>query len=88
MHTELRIDGANCPDCLNATLDALRSVPGVDHVATQSSAGCVAIEHQDVGVEVLLDETRAHLRGIDQAGAELVMVSVEPVVVNLACPHH
>jgi hypothetical protein len=88
MHTELRIDGANCPVCLNATLEALRGTRGVRSVVTSSAAGCLAIDHDDLDESVLVDTIREHLHGVDMSSAELVMVSVDPLVVDLSCRHH
>jgi copper chaperone CopZ len=87
MRTELRIDGANCPLCLNATLDALRAIPGVRDIATSSVARCLAIEHDDVDPHSLFDTIREHLHGVAMSGAEIVMVSVDPLVGDLHCNH-
>jgi hypothetical protein len=93
MQTELTIDGANCADCLNATLDALRASPGVHGVVTSSAAGCLVVDHDDaVDVAGLIDTMRRHLHGVAMSSAEIVMVSVEPLVADLHCghrpPHH
>lgn len=86
-HTELRVRGADCPSCLNATLDALRAVPGVRAVDTSSVAGCLAIDHDDLDPEHLARVIRDHLRGVEMFGAEIMMVSVEPLVADLRCRH-
>lgn len=87
MRTELRIEGANCPTCLNDTLDVLRSTPGVRDVATSSTSGCLAIDHDDLDPTRLAETIRGHLHGVSIAGAEIVMVSVEPMVADLHCTH-
>ncbi len=87
MRTELRIDGANCPICLNETLAALRSSPGVEDVEASSTSGCLLIDHDDVDVATLIATARSHLHGVAMASAEIVMVSVEPLVVELHCDH-
>jgi len=88
MHTELRIEGANCPTCLNATLDALRATSGVRHATTSSVAGCLAIDHDGLEVSALIDQVREQLHGVAMSAAEIVMVSVEPLVAELHCSHH
>lgn len=88
MLTELRIDGANCPACLNTTLDALRAVPGVHDVTTSSAGGCLAVEHDDLDPAQLAELIRTTLHGVTMAGAEVVMVSVDPLVADLHCTHH
>ena len=87
MRTELRIDGANCPTCLNATLDVLRDTPGVSGVTTSSTSGCLAIEHDGLDAPRLAEIVREHLHGVELAGAEIVMVSVDPLVADLHCHH-
>jgi len=88
MRTELRIDGANCTSCLNTTIDALRAVPGVNSVNMSSVSGCLAIDHDDVDDRQLVETIRANLHGTEMFGAELKMVSVDPLVADLHCSHH
>lgn len=88
MHTELQIEGANCPVCLNATLEALRVTPGVRSVATSASGGCLAIDYDDLDMSTLIDTVRDHLHGVAMSSAEFVMVSVDPLVADLHCQHH
>lgn len=87
MHTEMRIDGANCPACLNATLDVLRSLPGVRAVDTVSSDGCLAVDHDGTDAGQLTAAIRDELHGVEVYGAELMMVSVDPLVVDCQCHH-
>ncbi|HWL41374.1 MAG TPA: hypothetical protein VNQ73_00420 [Ilumatobacter sp.] len=87
MRTELRVGGANCATCLNETLDALRAMPGIRAVTASSTAGCLAIEHDDVPVEQLASTIQNHLHGVAMYGAEIVMVSVEALVADLYCGH-
>ena len=87
MHTELRIEGADCPFCINSTVDALGSLDGVRQVSVSSVAGCLAIDHDDLDVAALIGVVRDRLHGVAMAGAEIVMVSVEPLVVDLHCAH-
>ena len=87
MRTELRIEGADCPLCLNRALDVLRATPGVRDVVASSVDGCVAIEHDDVDLAKLVDILGTHLHGVEMAGAEIVMVSVEPLIASLQCGH-
>lgn len=88
MLTELRVAGANCPQCFNATLDALRDCAGVQSVRGSTMSACLAIDHDD-GVDLpdLLESVRGLLHGVGQSSAEVVMVSVEPLVVDLHCTH-
>ena len=88
MLTELRIDGANCSYCLNDTLAALRAAPGVRDVHTSSTSGCLGIEHDDLEPAALVDIVREHLHGVVMSGAEIVMVSVDPLVADIGCCHH
>ena len=44
MQTNLRVDGPNCPFCLNDVIDHLRSVDGITSVDSSISDGCIAID--------------------------------------------
>lgn len=88
MHTELRIDGANCPTCLDATIEALRATPGVRAVTASSTAGCLAVDHDDLDPTVLVATAHSHLHGVARASTEIVMVSVDPLIAELHCQHH
>lgn len=89
METDLRIEGANCPSCLDATVDALRVVPGVDDVRASVNPGWLVIEHDDdVDVLALVANVHDHLHRVTMAAAEIVMTSIDPVVVDLRCAHH
>lgn len=88
MLTELRIDGANCSYCLNDTLAALRAAPGVRDVHTSAVSGCLGIEHDDLDPAGLVAIVREHLHGMTMSGAEIVMVSVDPLIADLGCCHH
>ncbi|MEQ1703465.1 MAG: hypothetical protein ABMA25_25440 [Ilumatobacteraceae bacterium] len=87
MRTELRVDGANCPLCLNDLIDRLRSVDGVNSVATSISEGCIAIDHESLAPAHLVDLIGTSLHGIALASNEIVMSTVSPVVSVLHCPH-
>jgi len=86
-HTELRIEGANCPDCLNATLDAVRALPGVAAVTASSTAGCLVIDQTGVDESLLAAVLHDKLHGTATFGAELVMVAVDPITAELNCTH-
>jgi len=87
MKTELRIDGANCPVCLDEMLDQLRDVDGVNSVTASITAGCIAIDHTGLDPERLTSPLRTLLHGTALSGNETVMTGVEPVQLELGCPH-
>ena len=87
MKTELRIEGADCPMCFNRALDVLRATPGIGDVVASRVGGCVAIEHTGIDPAELVTILRTHLHGVEMAGGEIVMVSVDPLVANLHCDH-
>lgn len=87
MRTEVVIQGANCPFCLNETLELLRATPGVQSVEASSSAGCLVVVHDSTDEETLVDLMHAHLHGIAKAGNEIVMTEVGPTVRILGCSH-
>lgn len=85
--TQVVLGGANCPWCLNETLERLRHEPGVCSVEASAAGQCVRIEHAGLSDERLLDVIRGHLRGSVTWSTEQVMVEVEPRVASLHCTH-
>jgi copper chaperone CopZ len=88
MNTNLRVDGANCPLCLNELVDRLRSVDGITSVNSSITEGCVAIDHDDVLTRSdLVELIGASLHGTAMASNEIVMTTIDPVVTVLHCAH-
>ena len=83
----MRVDGANCPLCLNDLIDRLRSVDGVNSVTSSINEGCIAIDHDSLAPAELIDLIGASLHGIAFASNEIVMSTVGPVVSVLHCAH-
>jgi hypothetical protein len=86
--TEITIVGANCPWCLDETLDLLRREPGVVSVDANIADECLRVRHRDVAVDRLLAVIRGHLLADDTSSAEHVMVEIDPAVADLHCTHH
>lgn len=86
--TEISIPGANCPWCLNETVEVLRAEPGVTSVATSITGQCLRVEHTAVGTDHLLEVVRRHLHADDTSSAEHVMVEVEPALADHHCRRH
>jgi copper chaperone CopZ len=87
MRTEFTVKGADCPVCLNETLDHLRRLPGVRSVEASSAAGCLVVQHDDVSLEELIDQLRHHLHGSSLASNEIVMTNLVPEITVLHCSH-
>lgn len=87
MRTELRVEGANCPVCLDSALDALREVDGINSVSASIRGGCVAVEHDGVDADDMTSILHRALRGVSLSGTEIVMSRVDPAVVALHCHH-
>jgi hypothetical protein len=86
--TEITVAGANCPWCLNETLDLLRREPGVVAVDANIGGQCLRVRHHDVAVARLLAVIRDHLHADDMSSAEHVMAEIDPQVAGLHCTHH
>lgn len=76
--TEFDIPGANCPWCLNETLDALRAEAGVVSAEASISDQCLRVEHRGVDTARLVAVIGDHLRADEMASAEHVMLPVAP----------
>jgi regulator of cell morphogenesis and NO signaling len=87
MQTSLRIDGANCPNCFNQTLDDLAQLDGVQAVHGSFAGPCIEVEH-DVDLERITDAIRNRLHGIEMFANEVRMVPLEPVTISTTCSHH
>lgn len=87
MRTDLRVDGANCPLCLNELIDRLRSVDGVNSVNSSISEGCITIDHDGPGRADPVELIGTSLHGIALAANEIVMSTIHPVVSVLHCAH-
>ena len=84
---EISIVGANCPLCLNETLDALRRVPGIETASASITDQCLRVSHRAVPLDELLGVVRRHLYADVVESSEHVMVEVDPRVAELNCHH-
>ena len=78
MRTNLRVDGANWPLCLNELIDRLRSADGIHSVNSSISEGCIAIDHDGPGTAELVELIGTSLHGIGLASNEIVMSTINP----------
>lgn len=86
MRTEVRVDGANCSLCLNALIEHLCSVEGINAVDYSITEGCVAIDHDLLQTD-MLDLIGTSLHGLAMASNEVVMTTVTPTISTLGCTH-
>lgn len=84
---EIDIAGADCPWCLNDSLEALRQLDGVLAVRASAYGHCIEVEHDGVAPDVVFDLLRATLHGIDPSYPETVMVDVDPTPAVHGCRH-
>lgn len=87
MQTSLRIDGANCPNCFDQTLDDLAALDGVRTVHGSFGGPCIEVDH-DVELETITAAIRNRLHGIEMFANEVRMVPLEPVIMSTTCSHH
>jgi hypothetical protein len=85
--TEIAVVGANCPWCLNETIDLLRDEPGVVAVDSDMTDQCLRVRHRGVALDRLLEVVRGHLHAQALASTERVMVEVDPEIAALHCTH-
>lgn len=87
MRTTLQVDGANCSLCLNQIVDQLRLLDGINSINTSITAGCIAVDHDDLVESDLVLLIGASLHGIGMASNEIVMTDISPVISVLHCNH-
>jgi hypothetical protein len=81
--TVVRLGDTNCPWCLNAMVDRLRSRPRVREVKINASAGCLELLHDHDDAAALLADIGDVLRGSVEAGnGEIVMVGLDAQIVS------
>ena len=85
--TEIAVTGANCPWCLDETLELLRREPGVVDAQADLTGQCLRVRHRSVDVDRLLTVIRGHLHADDMSSAEHLMVEIDPQVAQLHCSH-
>lgn len=86
--TEMDIKGADCPFCLNATLDALRSRDGVENAFISAVNGCLVVKSHDIDQRVLVDIAATNLHGTATWADETEMVGVKPIITRTHCTNH
>jgi len=88
MQTSLHVDGANCPNCFNETLDALATVDGVLSVHGSLDGPCIEIEHEGADMDVVAATIRNRLHGIAMYSNEVRMVPLEFAELQVCVHHH
>jgi hypothetical protein len=78
MRTFVELGNSNCTLCRDAVIDHLRTRPLVRQVHTNSTAGCLVVEHDHDSPAALLAVVEDDLRGWELAdNGERVMVKLE-----------
>lgn len=85
--TEISVVGADCPWCLNHTLDQLREVTGVTGAHASMTGMCIQVTHLGADVPSLLAVVRACLHGTASSSNEMGMVAIDPQAGELHCAH-
>jgi hypothetical protein len=85
--TEIEVVGADCPWCLNDTLDRLRTIDGVTGVHASMTGRCIQVLHHQAHVPSLLAVVRTTLHGTSTFSNELEMVAIDPHVAPTSCAH-
>ena len=85
MRTLIRVENANCTDCLNAIQDAQMERTLVRSVQLHSADGCIEVEHDHDEPDALVELLRTSLRGWQIAdNGEIIQVPSVPAAAH-AC---
>jgi len=82
MHTLVTLGNSNCPWCLNAMMERLRARPLVRDVRSNTTDGCLEIDHDYAEEADLVAGIHDDLRGwvtADNGEAVMVELDVHPV---------
>jgi hypothetical protein len=83
VRTVVELGNTNCPWCLNAMVDRLRSRSGVLDVKVNASSGCLEVIHDHDDVAALLVDIGDVLRGsIEVGNGDVVMVGLDAQVAS------
>ena len=79
MRTLIRVENANCTDCLNAIQDVLMARSLVRSVQLHAADGCIEVEHDHDEPDALVELLRTSLRGWQIAdNGEIIQVPSVP----------
>jgi hypothetical protein len=79
MQTLVRVEGANCPLCMNDARDRLLADPLVHEVRMHATAHCWEVDHDYDDTSVITDALRRWLHAWEVAdNGEVVMVTTTP----------
>lgn len=88
MKTLIRVQNANCPDCLNAIQDTLMARPLVQSVHVHAADGCIEVHHDHDAPDKLVELLGSSLRGWQMAdNGEIIQVPTNPVVAHVCHLH-
>lgn len=88
MKTLIRVQNANCPDCLNAIQDTLMARPLVRTVQVHAADGCIEVEHDHDAPDELVELLGSSLRGWQMAdNGEIMQVPTNPAVADVCHLH-
>lgn len=82
---EVRVPGANCPQCFNDAITRVRDLAGVVDVHASITGECIEVQHRDASLPLVVQTLRTYLHGTDDSSHECQMVSFEPEVITAAC---
>jgi hypothetical protein len=88
MRTLIRVENANCTDCLNTIQDVLTARSLVKSVQLHAADGCIEVEHNHDEPEALVELLRTSLRGWQMAdNGEIIQIPSIPEVKHLCHLH-
>lgn len=88
MRTLIRVENANCPDCLNAIQDVLMARALVQSVHIHAADGCIEVEHDHDAPDELVELLGTSLRGWQMAdNGEIMQVPTNPAVAHVCHLH-
>ncbi len=88
MRTLIRVENANCTDCLNAIQDTLMARPLVRSVHLHAADGCIEVEHDHDVPDALVEVLRSSLRGWQMAdNGEIMQTPSIPAVAHVCHVH-
>lgn len=88
MKTFIRLDNANCSDCLNTVSAELTDRPLVNSVELSATSGCLEVDHDNDDPQALLDVLNSSLHGFVLADNGEVVYVQSGAKLSPTCIHN
>jgi copper chaperone CopZ len=88
VHTSIHVEGANCPNCFNDTIEVVAQLDGVEKVFGSFAGPCIEVDHDETVINKITEIIQAQLHGIAMYADEAGMTPIKISTTTDICTHH